>query len=269
MNGKLPTEPQGRFQRKARVVRPAPVHKYSRAVGSCRPRHLRDGFDEFAQFSLALLQPLILAFQFCACSLRLSEVEVVINRECDDTTDQSQKTDVVSAVNSPRSAGHAQGAQPSVRSRERNKNQRTNLNPLAREPFLQLGWKCYIRVPVNNEDWFLRGIDPPRWPLLNRHTCIRSDLALLRTQHSPFNLGRVFLVDDNVKLEEVEKFAQFSREDLRQFLRLAARRKSFAETKHRFIASAVAPWRNGDVSADVLLERGSHGRRKKVYPTRQ
>jgi len=77
---------------------------------------------------------------------------------------------------------------------------------------------------------------------LNRYTSIRSDLALLRTQYSPFNVGRVFLVDDDVKLEEVEKFAQLSGEDLRQFLRLAAGRKGFAETKHRFIALTVAPW---------------------------
>ena len=48
-----------------------------------------------------------------------------------------------------------------------------------------------------------------------------SDLALLRPQYSPFNIGRVFLIDDDIKLKEVEKLTLLPGE-------------GFAETKHRW-----------------------------------
>ena len=89
MNRKLPTEPNGAFQRKAGIHRPAPIHKRGGAVGRRRPCHFRNGFDEFAQLSLAPPQQVILAFYFCSCGLRLSQVEVVVDRECDDTSNQS------------------------------------------------------------------------------------------------------------------------------------------------------------------------------------
>ena len=170
MNRKLPTEPNGAFQRKAGIFRPAAVYKCGGAVGRGRPCHFRNGFDQFAQLSLAPPQPVILAFYFCSCGLRLSEVEVVIDRECDDTSNQSQKADVVAAVSGSRSPGHAQSAQAPVRRRERNEDQGTDFDSLGSEPFLEALGDSFIRIPVRNVKRFLRRVRPPRWPLFDRNT---------------------------------------------------------------------------------------------------
>jgi hypothetical protein len=50
--------------------------------------------------SFSALQPIILALQFQACCLRLSEIETVKNRICNYTANQSQTADVLTAGDS-------------------------------------------------------------------------------------------------------------------------------------------------------------------------
>jgi hypothetical protein len=57
---------------------------------------------------------------------------------------------------------------------------------------------------------------------LYRHIGVRTDEALLGPHHSPFDFGGIFLINDDVELEEVEEFAQLFREDSRQILQLSA-----------------------------------------------
>ena len=63
------------------------------------------------------LQPLVLTLQFRVCGLYSSEIEIVVNRECDNLTNESQEANVIAAVTNSRLSRHAQSAQAPVQRR--------------------------------------------------------------------------------------------------------------------------------------------------------
>src|SRR4029077_17552035 len=102
MNRNCPTPTLRLLRCESSVCQPAPVEEFSSTVCCGGPCHRRNGFNNFAQFPLTPLQPLVLALQFSLCDVRSPEIEIVIYRKCDDTTNQSQEANVVTAVNRSR-----------------------------------------------------------------------------------------------------------------------------------------------------------------------
>ena len=123
-----------------------------------------------------------------------------------------------------------------MRRRKGHKNQRSDLKTLSCNPLLETRRNPFIWFSISDVERLLCNVCPPRWPLLGWHIGVRTDEALLGPHHGPFDLGGIFLVDDDVELEEVEEFAQLFREDFRQILRLYACGKSFTDSKESLIA---------------------------------
>ena len=90
-----------------------------------------------------------------------------------------------------------------MRCREGHKNQRSDLKTLGCNPLLETRRNPLICVPISDVERFLCGVCPPRWPLLDWHIVVRTDEALLGPHHGPFDFGGIFLIDDDVELEEV------------------------------------------------------------------
>ena len=147
---------------KASVVQPPPVEEFSRAVCCCRPSHDRNRFDDFMKFVLAALQPLIPEQQFSLCCLGLPEIEIVINRERNDTVGQAQEADVFAAAavsgrpDMPRAPRRRCGGV--VRGP---KYQWPDFETLGCNPLLQPRRHPFILVPICNVEWFLCRVCPP------------------------------------------------------------------------------------------------------------
>src|SRR5580698_2408390 len=104
-------------------------------------------------------------------------------------------------------SGHAQRAQAPMRCREGHKDQWPNFKTLRCNPLLKPGRHSFVCIPISDVERFLSSVCPPRWPLLYRHIGVSTDEALLGPHHSPFDFGGIFLIDEDVELEEVEEIA--------------------------------------------------------------
>src|SRR5580658_5122254 len=98
MDGVCPGGAPCLLRREACEVQPALIEELCVPARGRRPRHTRDGLDDFAQLSFSVLQSIILELQFHARGLRLPKIEAVGDRICDYTANQSQKANVLTAV---------------------------------------------------------------------------------------------------------------------------------------------------------------------------
>src|SRR6266567_8176316 len=133
-------------------------------------------------------------------SLRLAKIEIVVNGECDYSTNESQEGNVIICVDSSGRAGHAQRAKSAMGRSEGNKNQRADVEPLSGNSFLEACRYPFIRVPVANMERLLGGVGLPRWSLFNGYIRIGRHEGLLSAHHRPFDFRGVLLVDNDVEL---------------------------------------------------------------------
>src|SRR4029077_7999359 len=200
MNSNYPAPTLRLVCRETSVSQPASVEEVSSTIGSGRPCHRWNALNNFAQLSLTALQLLVLALQFSLGDLRPPEIEIVINREREHTTDQAQKANVVTVVDSSRRSGHPQRAETAMRRGEGDKNERADIKPLSSNSQLEACRYPFIGPPVRNVERFLRRVRLPRWSLFDRHIRISRHQTLLSPDYGPFDFRGVLFVDNDVEL---------------------------------------------------------------------
>ena len=89
--------------------------------------------------------------RFRVCGLYSSEIEIVVNRECNNLTNQSQEANVIPAITNSRLSRHAQSAQaPVQRQHHENSDSRRGRNHTAGAYYSPVDW---VRTAAGTIRW--------------------------------------------------------------------------------------------------------------------
>jgi hypothetical protein len=135
--------------------------------------------------------------------LGLPEIRSIIDGECHHTSNPAQDLNLFGAVGNPGTAGDPQRAQPPLRRRQGNPNDRAAFEAHCRHQLLQAR-KPFILFPVFNEERFLTVVNVLARPFFDGQIGYRQ-WAL--APYMPFDFLGVLLEHHYVEVIEGKEFA--------------------------------------------------------------
>src|SRR5579863_4247522 len=180
-------------------------------------------------------------------TLRSPQIQTIIKREGDDTSDQAEKAYVFLTEWIHGVAADSENTQSTMRRRQRHADPRAEAHLLC--PFPESG-KPLFRLPIGGMLWVAAAYSLPHRQLFDRQIRQRGDGSL--TPNLGFDLLGILFQDNEVKAIKLQELTDFIREGAGQFLRFAAPNDRLTDAHNGLVTIGVALRRNDQVCPHSL-----------------